>query len=131
MRRAWLLGGCAALFLGGALVHLSGCVFPANDDDCSVFPHAGCGGGTGGADGGTSSSGGNSGHDGGTGGTGEQPNCDPTAGAIAASCGGVFVSSSTGDDGNAGTEAAPLKTLAAAVTKAGAGQGGVVVTGAW
>ena len=39
---------------------------------------------------------------------------------VADSC-GVFVSSSMGDDTNSGTESAPLKTLAAAVKKAGAG----------
>jgi hypothetical protein len=48
-------------------------------------------------------------------------NCDPTRGAIDATC-GVFVSSSSGDDGNSGTQGAPLKSMAAAMTKTGAGR---------
>jgi hypothetical protein len=83
---------------------------------------ASCASGATGGGSSTASTGGHDGGTGGTGGTGGQPNCDPTAGAIATSCSGVFVSSSGGDDGNAGTQAAPLKSLAAAVMKAGAGR---------
>jgi hypothetical protein len=69
----------------------------------------------------STSSSGTGGHDGGTGGTGGHTNCDPTVGAVDGGC-GVFVSSSQGDDTNAGTESAPLKSFAAALTKAGAGR---------
>jgi hypothetical protein len=50
--------------------------------------------------------------------TGTGANCDPTKGQVANTC-GVFVSSSMGDDKNAGSESKPLKTLGAALTKAG------------
>jgi hypothetical protein len=69
-------------------------------------PAAG-GGGQGGA--GAGGNGGNGG-DGGGGNT----NCDPTAGAVADTC-GIFVSSSLGDDSRAGTPSKPVKTLQHAV----------------
>jgi hypothetical protein len=98
----------AIVILLGVAAQQAGCFFVADFEDCSLFPHTGCPGG--------SSSGGDGGPGGGDGGppAGCVPNesVDPVSDAC-----GVFVSSSLGDDGNAGTKEKPLKTLGAALAK--------------
>ncbi|EYF01482.1 EBNA-1 protein [Chondromyces apiculatus DSM 436] len=49
------------------------------------------------------------------------PSCDPAVGGIRADCPGIFVSSSLGDDGHAGTRDAPLRTMAVAIQVARSG----------
>jgi hypothetical protein len=75
---------------------------------CPKYASTGAGG-AGGAGGASSSTGGSGGAGGGT-------NCDPTKGAVGASC-GVFVRAS-GDDQAAGDADHPLKTLSAALITA-------------
>lgn len=114
MRTSSLISG-AVVFAIGAAVYQTGCFFVADFQDCTLYPGAGCSGGTGAGTTTTTSTTGTGANDGGS-------NCDPTLGAIDVFCGGVFVSSSKGDDGNSGLQAAPLKSLAAALKKAGAGR---------
>ena len=102
-----------ALSLSGAA--LAGCYSTSND--CNLFDcgERGAGGGT------TTGTG-----TGGTGGTGGTPvECVPSeaTGPVAGGC-GVFVSTS-GDDSALGTKEKPLRTLAAAITKAKDGGGRV------
>jgi hypothetical protein len=84
----------AMLALAGLalLTHAAGCIVPTDLDDCDVYPHAGCTGGTGG---------------------GTPAGCNPTTSTspVADSC-GVFVSSSKGSDASGtGTKEAPYQTL--------------------
>jgi hypothetical protein len=110
---AWLLGaiGCS-LPMALALV---GC-------DNSCYSDFTCEGQWGGSGAGTGGSGGGSGS-GGTGGSGGGAVCpdDPIGGDVAAEC-GTWVSSSKGDDENPGTQAAPMRTFAAAIKRAAANQ---------
>jgi hypothetical protein len=107
----WLSG--LTMVLGGAvLAQASGCIVQVNFDDCSVFPHAGCGSGGGT----TTSSSTNTGGGGDGGGGGPPANCDPKADptvAVDPLC-GVFVSI-TGKDAADGTQGAPVQTLAHAL----------------
>jgi hypothetical protein len=87
------------------LAHAAGCIVPADLDDCDVYPHAGCSGGTG-----------TGGGDG-----GPPPSCIPSenVSAVSGTC-GVFVSSSKGSDQTGkGTQAAPYQTLKTALAEAG------------
>jgi hypothetical protein len=115
----WMAGAAAVLAVGlGAQAF--GCVF-------SVPTCTQCGAGNGGGSGASSTSGGGTGgRDGGggaagAGGTGGEAgppmSCDPSMNMglpVADSC-GVFVSSSLGEDTNAGTEAKPFKSIMAAL----------------
>ena len=49
------------------------------------------------------------------------PSCDPAVQAVVDDSCGVFVDATSGDDGNAATSAAPLKTLAAALAQVPSG----------
>ncbi len=95
------------------LAHASGCIVPSGLDDCNVFPHAGCTGGTGSSSSSSSSSGAG-GHDG-----GPPPSCIPSMSteAVSSTC-GMFVSSEHGDDTTGkGTPTAPYKTIGKALTE--------------
>jgi hypothetical protein len=107
MRRSYGIAAAVGLGLGVALLQTS-CFFTVDLDDCSWNPSPRC------FDGGNGSDGGDG---------GPPPACVPSESGtpVDVIC-GVFVSSSIGDDGNAGTPDKPLKTLGAAVTKAGAGR---------
>jgi hypothetical protein len=109
MRGGIRLSGLVGVVGLGALAVVGGCWPFTESADCqNAFlgcPTTGTSSGTGA-------------HDGGTGG---HASCDPAKGAVDASC-GVFVSSSKGDDANAGSESKPLKTLGAALNKAGGGR---------
>jgi hypothetical protein len=89
------------LFAGVAAIQAVGCVLVVDREDCAVYPHAGCMGGTGGTGGGTPTA------------------CVPSENdkPVDDTC-GVFVSSSLGKDGNAGSKSAPLKSLQQALDQA-------------
>jgi hypothetical protein len=101
---------------------LAGCQDRA--DDCSLNYSCRSGSGSSGTGGGSSSSTGGGGSSTGGGGTGGMPaSCVPSdaKGAVDDAC-GVFVSSSLGDDKNAGTKEKPFKTMGAALSKVGSGR---------
>src|SRR4051812_36468367 len=104
--------GVGTLSGGAVVAQARGCIVPANLDDCNVYAHAGCSGGTSSTSTGTTTSTRT--------GAGGHPSCDAAMGAVDGSC-GVFVSSSKGDDKNDGSPGKPLATLGAALSKAGAG----------
>ena len=117
--RSRVLTCCAVLSALAFASALAATACHSSQDDCEGNPLLGCGpyapggggsGGTGGNDGG-----------GGTGG-GTPPGCVPADNAdpVEDSC-GVFVSTILGDDGNAGTKAAPFATINAAIAAAGSG----------
>ena len=103
-----VLGFGLACAAGFAAYLLHGCAFDTADD-CALNPILGCGPY---ANGSTTTSSSSSSS---TSSSSGQANCDPVMGAVADAC-GVFVSP-TGNDGNAGTQEAPLATLTAALGK--------------
>ncbi|MFT3765692.1 MAG: PGRS family protein [Minicystis sp.] len=117
MRRSDWLAGVVALLAGSMSASLGACVFSNDFSDCGTWPRAGCpgvGSGTGGSGGMASTS------STGTGGTGGSTpaSCIPSENTTAVddTC-GVFVSSTLGDDTNAGTKDKPVKTITAALAK--------------
>lgn len=85
-----------SLFACLSAVHMLGCflTFDLEHEACDLYPHAGCG-------------------------TGSPAGCIPSENAkpVDDTC-GIFVSSSKGQDGSAGSKSAPLKTLQQAIDQA-------------
>jgi hypothetical protein len=112
--RGLLFGAAGALAVTAMVVQLVGCFHSA--DDCELNPKLGCGSwASAGTSGSTSSSTSTS-----TGTGGTPINCIPSESAdpVGENC-GVFVSSSLGNDKNAGTKEKPFKSIGAALTTAG------------